>query len=1041
MRKLLLFFLLLTNAILYGQQQIISGTVLDNKNNTPLSNVSVRVKGTTRGTTTNEAGNFSLSASKGEILQISFIGYGTREMPVGNEKNVTVKLIFAENQLGEVVVTAYGIRREKKSLGYSTQVIQGDEVSQTRRENFFNSLSGRVAGATVTPTSGVPGASSQIILRGATSIGGNNQPLIIVDGVPYDNQTLNQEGLIGGASVTFANRNSDYGNRAMDINPEDIDNITILKGPEATALYGADGASGAIVITTKKGKSGSTAISYDNSFRVEKLYRFPEIQKKYNIGRNGVYDPNALANPHALFGAGGGVNSALGPLMPEGSTIYDNVKNFFQTGFTQQHNLNFEAGNEISTVRLSTNYTDQTGIIPNTGFNKVSVRLSGSTKLINKISLSTSLNYVSSTTDKASKGAGSYMLSLLSWPVTNDVRNYINPNGTRKSFRNITNLALEYDNPFWDVYKNPSQDKVDRLTANFNVGGDVTSWLNLGSVTGIDYYTQTGNFVTHPQSRFGFASNGFYSMYSQTTRNISNVSKATFKKNFTNLTNLFTVGFAFEDNRTNLSSQKGERFYEPDFYSINNTDPLSRDAKSTLSNIRKTRFFGNLVTGYRNLLFLSLAGSREGVSTFMSRVVDKNPFFNYGSASLSFAFSDLSFIKQIPWLDFGKLRISYASTGKGPYSPYVIDYRFVNQITTGGGYAYDVTGNNFGLEPEFSKNLEYGLELKLLDNRIGIDVARYNLRSEKQLLAARASYGTGYVIKWFNGGLVENRGIEIQLNLVPVKSTNFSWESNFNFDRNVGEVIKMPADLPTYYDSDTWVFGMLRSQYFDGAKIGNMAANSLRKNNNGEILISPTSGLPIRDDEFRTVGDRQPDFKLGWINTISYRDFTLSFNLDFRNGGDVFNGTEYYLYLMGMSTKNTVRETPVVIKGVLLDGLENTSTPTKNTIAITPLTNSDFYGISAVTEEDFIENVNWMRLRDLTLQYRISPRVIKRQAIIKSASVFITGTDLLLITNYSGADPSVNANTAANRGFGGAGIDFGSISQPRGINFGCRINL
>ncbi|MEJ7913973.1 MAG: TonB-dependent receptor, partial [Chitinophagaceae bacterium] len=488
-----------------------------------------------------------------------------------------------------------------------------------------------------------------------------------------------------------------------------------------------------------------------------------------------------------------------------------------------------------------------------------------------------------------------------------------------------------------------SQDKLDRLTGNFTVGGDVTRWLNLGAVIGVDYYTQSGSLVTHPQSRYGFASNGFYSMYTQTTRNFSNILKATVKKNFTNFTNLFTAGFAFEDNLTKLESQKGERFYEANFYSINNTDPLSRDARTTITNIRKTRFFGNLVTGYRNILFLSFAGSREGVSTFMSRVVDKDPFFNYGSASLSFALSDLNFLKQLPWLSFAKARISYASTGKGPYAPYVIDYRFINQITTGGGYAYDVTGNNFNLEPEFSKNLEYGAELRFLNNRIGIDIARYTLRSEKQLIAARASYGTGYIIKWFNGGLVENRGLEIQLRSVPIKTSNLTWESNFNFDRNVGEVLKMPADLPTYYDSDTWVFGNLRSQYFAGAKIGNMASNTLNRNGKGQVLISATSGLPVRNEEFVTVGDRQPDFKVGWINSIRYKDLSLSFNLDFRKGGDVFNGTEYYLYLAGLSTKTLNRENPVVIKGVLQDGLENTDNPTINTIAITPATNVDFY--------------------------------------------------------------------------------------------------
>lgn len=1040
-----LLFLFLLPPALMAQERTITGTVLSDDNKTPLIGVTITVKGSERKTQTDLNGAFSIRVAMGETLQFTHVGYESSEAKVGEGSTLLVNLKPVAGNLGEVVVTAYGIRREKKSLGYSTQVVNGEDIAQTRRENFFNSLSGRVAGATITPTSGVPGASSQIILRGATSIGGNNQPLIVVDGVPYDNQTLNQEALIGGQSVSFVNRNSDYGNRAMDINPEDIENVTILKGPEATALYGSDGASGAIVITTRKGKIGRTAISYDNSFRMEEVYRFPETQSQYTIGTNGIYDPTAVVNPFSILGtaAGAGVNGAFGPKIAEGSPVYNNIKNFFQTGFTQQHNLNIESGTDNTTYRFSTNYTDQEGIVPNTAFQKLAMRLTGSTKF-GKARLSTSVNYVNSTTDKASKGAGGYVLTLLTWPVENDIRNFQNADGTKVPIRNITNYTLEYDNPLWDVYKNTAQDKVDRLTGNINLTVDATSWLNLGAIVGIDYYTQYGNFVTNPLSRFGFASNGFYSLYTQTTRNISNTYRATATKNFGKFSNSFTAGFYFEDNNTKIESQKGERFYERDFYSINNTDPLSRDAKTTLTKIRKTRFFGNYILGYNNYLFLSLGGSREGVSTFMSRVKDKNPFFNYGSASLSFAFSDLPGVKEtLPWLSFGKARISYATTGKGPYAPYVIDYRFVNQITTGGGYAYDVTGNNFDLEPEKSNNLEYGVELAAWNNRIKLDVARYSLKSKNQLLAARASYGTGFVIKWFNGGEVENKGIEVQLSVTPVRNSTMSWETSFNFAHNVGKVISMPADLPTFYDSDTWVFGNLRSQYFAGAKIGNMAANTLSRNNAGQILISPTTGMPIRNNDFITVGDRQPDFTLGWINRISYKSFNLSFNIDFRKGGDVFNATEYFLYLTGYSTRTLNRETPRIIEGVLQDGLENTANPTKNTIAITPMNNSAFYS-STVTavEEDFVEkDVNWARLRDVTLSYSLPKKWLSNIRFVKGASVFFTGTDLLMITNYSGADPSVNANTAGNRGFGGAGIDFGSLSTPRGFNFGCSIQF
>jgi len=1039
LERLFLMGLLFYSLNLAAQDRAVTGKVTNQGE--PLFGVTVTIKGTKRSTQTNANGNFTITASSADVLQFSSVGFTTKEIRVGESSSLSVELTIQPKELE--VVTAYGISRGKKSIPYAVTTVEGSDIAQTRRENFINSLAGRVPGATVTATSGAPGASSQIILRGATSIGGNNQPLFVVDGVVYDNQSLNQEGLIGGQSVGFANRNSDYGNRAMDINPSDIETVTILKGPEATALYGADGASGVILITTKKGKAGKTSLNYDNSFRTEKVYRFQEIQDVYGIGRNGIYNPSEVANPYSILGttAGAGVPAAFGAKIPDSLQKFDNAGNFFQTGFAQQHNLSVEGGTDISNLRLSLGYVDQKGIVPNTGYERFTVRVNGSTKLMNLINISSSLNYIHSTTDKATKGAGGYLLNLLTWPVTNDVRKYINPDGTRVPLRNVVlgNYTLEYDNPFWDVYKNPSQDKLDRLTGNINAGVDITKWLNIGTVLGVDYYTQTGTLGTHPLSRFGFASNGFYSLYSQTTRNINSVSKASINKKIGDFSNTLTLGFSFEDNQTTLQSQKGERFFEREFFSINNTDPLSRDAKTTVSNIRKSRIFANLVTGYRGLLYLSLAAAREGDSRFMSKIVDKDPFFTYGSVSGSFVFSDLAPVKNAaPWLTLGKLRASYATTGKGPYAPYVIDYRFTPQITTGGGYAYDVTGNNFGLEPEFTKSFEYGGEFRLFRSRLTLDIARYSLKSEKQLIAARASYGTGFVIKWFNGGLVENRGLEIQLGGQPIMNKNFTWQTTFNFDRNVGEVLQMPSDLPTYYDSDTWVFGNLRSQYFKGARIGNMASNTFRRNNAGQILISPTSGLPIRDDEFRTVGNREPDFKLGWINSFTYKDFQLSFNLDFRKGGSVFNRTEFFLYLTGYSKKNLDRETPRIIEGVLQDGLENTANPTKNTIAITPMYNSDFFNTNAATEEDFIEEVDWMRLRDITLAYNVP---LKNRKVIRSLTFFVTGTDVFMITNYTGADPSVNSNNTSNRGFGGAGIDYGAISTPRGVNFGLKISL
>ncbi|RPD38199.1 SusC/RagA family TonB-linked outer membrane protein [Chitinophaga barathri] len=1035
MRRLFLFLLLLGIIPAVQAQNTVRGTVTAAEDRAPLPGVTVRIQGTSTGVASDANGNYSIAASPGQVLVFSFLGYVPKNVTVGNNNTIHVELLVDQKNLQEFVKTAYNISKDPRSLSSSVQKVDGADVAQTQRENFINGLAGRVAGATITGTSGAPGSSSQIVLRGATSIGGNNQPLFVVDGVPFDNQTLNQESLISGQSVSFANRNSDYGNRAMDLNPEDIESITVLKGPEAAALYGSDGASGAILITTRRGKSGRATVTYDNNFRFEDVYMFPDVQTTYSRGLNGVADDNATVNPFS-FGA---MSAFFGPKYNMDTTqFYDNFDNFFQSGFQQRHSLTVDGGNEKYTFRMSSSYLDQKGVVPNTSFSRGTVRLSGSAKVSPVFDMNGSFTYTNSTTDKGSKGAGSYFLTLLTWPVDDDVRNYMNPDGSRKTLRGVA-YNSEFDNPFWDVNKNVSNDHTERFTGNLTLNLNPTNWLTFSGIASADIYTTDGFFMTHPQSRYGFASNGFLSGQDILTRNFSGIIRGTANKTWGKFGNILTAGFAFDDFTTEINAYKGERFYEPEFISINNTDPLSRDAKLTYSNIRKMRFFGNYEVSWNRLLYLSLAGSREGNSTFMSRFVDKDPFFNYGAAGLSFVFSDL--LKNWKWLSYAKARISYATTGKGPATPYVIDYTMQSQITTGGGYAYGFTGNNQGLVPEKTKNFEFGAELKFFDNRLGIDITRYSLRSSNQILSARASYGTGYVIKYLNGGLVENRGLEIQLTGDPIQTTNFRWHVLANFDRNRGQILEMPASLPTYYDSDTWVFGNLRSQAYKGAFTGNLSGYSLRRNSKGQLLINPSSGLPVSSGDFVIVGDRQPDFKVGLINEFTYKDWSLSFNLDFRKGGDVFNGNEYYLYLAGLSKRTLNREEQFVINGVLLDGLEESAKPTPNNIAVNPYYRTDYWNSTSATEADFIESVDWMRLRDVTLMYRLPRTLLARQKVISNASVFITGTDLFMITNYTGADPSVNANTASNRGYGGAGIDFGSLSTPRGINFGVKVQF
>ena len=1024
----------------YSQQQPVSGRVTGPDGN-PVPFASIKIKGTSRGTQTTDQGTFSLSASRGEVLEVSAVGFTTINVSI-NSDNIAVRLLSKGNDLGEVVVTAYGVKRNKRELSYQAPVVKGDDISQTRRENFLNSLAGRVPGLTVTSTSGAPGASSQIILRGAVSISGSNQPLFVIDGVPVSNSTFNQENYLVNpsnlaatpGSSGFANRQADYTNRIADINPADIESVTILKGPEATSLYGSDGASGAIVITTRKGAAGKTRVSYDNSFRTDQVYRFPEIQSTYSRGINGIYDPTSYNASYGFL--------MFGPKYPAATTSYDNLHHFFKNSFSQQHNLSLESGSNDFSYRFSTGFVDQTGVVPTTAYKRIATRLAASGRISSKITMNSSWSYTLSTNNKASKGQGSYYNDLITWPIDNDIRQYLNTDGTRKLLRGAVtsnSYSGELDSPFWEVTKNPARDKTDRLTGTVNFSYDPAAWLNVSDIFGIDHYVTDGSYLVHPQSKLGAPVNGFVSIYTQNFRDINNTLRATVKKTTGDITHSLTAGLFFEDSKMTVNAEKGERFYELNFNSINNTDPTSQSAKLSVQNVRKQRAFGTYTAGFNNILFLNLGGSVEGVSTLTSAFFDKQPYFEYWSASGSFIFSDLDAFKSLGnWLSYGKLRASYATTGKAPGNAYVIDYRFVPQVTTGGGFALDVTGGNANLKPEYSKNLEVGGEFKFLQNKIGLDVAYYQINSKDQIISNRLSYGTGYVLKYINGGLVSNRGVEVQLTGTPVRSKNFAWDITFNFDHNKGIVKRMPADLPFYYDSDTWLFGNLRSQVGAGLSIASLAGNRLLRTTAGQLIISPTTGLPIKDASFVPVGDRNPDYKIGIINNFTLaQDFNISFNLDVRKGGDIFNGNEMMMVLTGVSTKTLDRELPRVVPGVLQDGLENTATPTKNTIILNPYFRNDFYS-SMYTEADFIENVNWLRLRDLTLSYKLSNRFLQKQRFVKNAAVFVTGTDLFIITNYSGIDPNVSGLNSTSGGFGGSGIDYGSIPQARGINFGIK---
>jgi len=999
----------------FAQQTPVTGKVTDEQG-TPLPAVSVVIKGTTIGTSTNDAGDYSIRATPGQVLQFRRIGALPVERTVGADATMNVQLQRVVTSLNAVVVTALGETAAKRSLGTAQQSVTGAAIAETQRENFVNALQGRVAGVQVASTSGVPGASSSITIRGVSSISGSNQPLMIIDGLPMDNKTLNTGVLASdapGSLTAFSNRGVDFTNRAADLNPEDIESLTVLKGPEAAALYGIDAANGAIVITTKRGKVGG-GLEYSNSFRIEHTSSRPEIQQ--------VYGPSAIGASTFLY---------FGAPYADSTTFYDNIDGFFQTALTQKHNLAFSgaaADNRIN-YRLSTGITRQTGVIPNTDYNRINLTGASQGQVTNWLNADLSMVYSYDTNDQPYKGDNGPLLGLLVWPSTDNASDWLSPAGTR---RRLFAAAAEVDNPYFNVNKNKISSKNNRIIANLGLTFTPFSWGNLKTILGTDSYTNQNLILRHPESAFGITNNGILDVADDITRNLNAQTLLNF--NSRQLTNSISIsgllGNAVSDAKSTTDALKGMDFLDPNFVSINNTN--QRQNRTTIAQRRLVSAFGSATVDFKKLLYITATGRNDWTSTIP---VGKNSFF-YPSISSSFIFSDA--FPSLGRFMTGKLRAAYAEVGKDA-RPYAYRPSLEYKTTTNGGYGYGFTGPNLDLKPEFAKSYEIGTELSFLNDRLGFDITTYKKQTQDQIVNdIRGSYATGFILFNLNGAVTRNTGLELSVRGTPVLRDNFSWDVLANFEHARGKVLALPHALPESYVSDTWLYGNVRNGTAPGLSTMSLTGLFyLRDTVPGrhEILIDPTTGLPIRSAAFIDGGyDRQPDYTVGLTNNFKFKRVSLNFLLDFRKGGDVFNATQHYLTVRGLGTNTLDRDVPRVIKGVLRDGLENTANPTQNTIVVVPSVQTAYY--TNMSEELFIEkNINWVRLRDITLSLALPEK------FAKNASVYVTGTDLFLITNYTGMDPIVNGNSAAVGGSSGVGIDYGNFPIPRGLNFGVRMGF
>ncbi len=1005
-----------------AQSKKITGTVVDKEDQGPLPGVNVIIQGTTNGTITDQEGNFEIEVSEGEILQFSFIGYASQEIKVGGSSTLRVVMQTDIQAIDEVMITAeFGMKRVSRSIGSSVQNIKAADIVESGRDNFVTALQGRVAGMTVTSSGGTPGSSSTVVLRSITSISGNNQPLYVVDGVPMNNSTFNAGNLAGGG---YSVRNLDFSSRGNDFNPEDIESMTVLKGAAAAALYGSDASNGAIIITTKKGRAGKGRVTYSNMFRWDEAYGYPDLQTKY---ANGAY---GTTNWY--------YSARYGGLYDDGTKLYDNLSSVLQTGFTSKHNISIEGGNEKSTIRASASYLGSTGVVKTTDYKRTNLSLSGKTEVNNWLKFEGSMQYANTGNNKALRGTEGPLYLAMRWPLLDDVSNYMDEDGEHMRMPNFY-TDTDLLNPLFGLYKNKLYDESDRFISN--VAATITPIKDafLRVQFGWDVGTQTFETSTHPYYYDNNEGVGEYDMaksnFSDPTLNIITGYNKTFKDKFSVSTQF---GYHQVENGIKRLATNGTNYLVADFQSINNCEGSTVNSSQTTTTRRVQAVSGQIEFSYIDMAFITLRARNDWSSTLPK---ENNSYF-YPAIEGSFVVTELRALKENKFLNYLKLRGSIAQVGKDA-GPNEIDPELVPTELTGGGYKYYYTGPNKDLRPEMTTSYELGFEGRFADSRINTDFTYFWTSCEDQIVKGfRLSYATGFVLNNMNVGTFETQGWEAHIDGDIFRLGNgLRWNVGINASHTTSEVVYLPENVSEYYNAYTWNSGNIRNGIMVGNPVTTLTGRAYSRNEAGQILIDPTTGLPVTDSEWSVLGDREPKLRYGLTTAFTYKYIRLSAMFSGRYKATVVNGTKREMMTRGTSWESVdLRESgPVVFNGVLEDGNENTDNPTVNTISVS----YDDYGSSIYTggDEDWIEkDVNYLRLQEIRLSYNLPSNWLKN-TIFSGVTVYAAGNDLCTWTNYSGIDAVGNTVSAAAGGSGGEGYDVWSIPNPRGYSFGLNVTF
>lgn len=1092
----LLVCFLLYGVSIHAQDILIRGNVTTSEDGTSLPGVYVKIVGTNTGTATDAEGNYQLTIAPDASLIFTSIGYKDQEVAVAGQTILNVVMEPEATAVDEIVVTALGISREKKSLGYATQEVKGEQIAAVKTDNFINSLSGKVSGVQIKKTTNI-GGSTNIIVRGNKSLTGNNQALFVVDGVPLNNEITNT------ADQSQTGTGYDYGNAASDINPDDIESVNILKGSAATALYGSRAANGVIMVTTKKGSASSKGlgITVNSSFTVGWVDKstFPEYQKQYGAGYGKYYeDPNIAFDPDdpatwgywymrdvdnngeieqwavttedASYGAAFDPNlliyqwDAVDPESPNYMTPTPWVfaKNgpitFFESPMTYVNTIALDNGNERGSYRISyTNYK-QDGLLPNSELNRHNLLFNGNYKINDRFTANGSANFIR--TDALGRNSTGYsdniMGSFRQWYQTNvDIKDQ--KDAYFRTGRNVTwnysdptdPTPIYWDNPYWTRYENYQTDSRNRFVGYVSLNYKVAEWLDIFGRASTDFYTgleEERRAIGSVPNDFGIGTGSDGSINRSTVgsgylrRDISFSEynydlMANFNKTFNNVLNLRGI-IGTSIRKTNYSmviNATNGGLGIPELYAIKNSkNPLPYSIEN-VQTIAVDGIYASVSLGYKNTYFLDGTIRRDHSST----LPEKHNVYYYPSISGSVIFSEL--IKP-NWLSFGKFRINYAEVGSGaPFDYTNNSFNVIIPLISPMSSVKDRL-NNPDLKPERTKSIEGGLEVYFLDRRLGFDLALYKTNTVDQILPLVLSRATGYRFKIINAGEIENKGIELALNGSPVRSQDFSWDITLNFSKNKNKVVSLLEGL------DNLQLGSFQGGVTINARVGQpygVIQGTDYTYNKGQPIVNPDNGQYIKTaTSDQVIGDVNPDWTGGILNSLRYKNLFLSFLIDIQKGGDIFSLDMYYGLATGLYKEtafindlgNPVRNTIADGGGMINPGVNPNGEQNQTRIR------TDRYGAfgyaRGLPDIKFVYDASYVKLREVNLTYRIPDRIIQN-TFIKGAAISVIGSNLWIIDkNLPYADPESGLGAGNLQGY-----STGSLPSTRDLTFSVKLNF